>query len=233
MSSSAVWAYARYELPQFQGATSYVITDDSFEEMYTTNLMPGTRAPIKGYWNPTKMRGWVAPKDSQGNEIKIPPIPDDLVSITIPRTVRTIRVTQLRLGRPSPATLPPGLATPDGFFDGIGGTTSPQTRVSYVNDNIWQGLPKGYWRITGYSSQVSKYDGYYSTVMTAYTKNDEDHSVFAIPVNRLTGKPALVSDEAMAEAAGGEYQYGFKPYNGVTRIGPYRTTDFRALFGFD
>jgi hypothetical protein len=201
-----------YELtnPGSFGATSAYITEEgSTIQNYTTTFMPGTREAIR-----VDYKGLTRANTGFGGTIILPgqPIQEDFVPMNLVRPVRTIRVTQVKFGRPK-------------------GDIS--SYVGYVNQDQWKGLPRGYWMLMEYTTRANRMEGFYTTSATAYSKNLEDWSETGVLVNSITGKKAKIKDADIETVKKFKYEpQKIVRYDGLVHVMPYPWTSFRALLGF-
>lgn len=149
---------------------------------------------------------WTATAPATGS------VPADNITFDVPLPVRAITVTSLNLGAP-----------PTGYQEAVG----------YVNDATWYGKPVGYWLLTRFRSDVSKYQGSYAIEATAMSRNYADWSETGTLVNKLTGKYVTVDPTEITNMNALTYSRGIiYPGNGVVRVGPHPTTNFSTIFGF-
>lgn len=109
--------------------------------------------------------------------------------------------------------------------------------TGYVNESPWKGFPKGYWRLDSWETDVSKYTGYHTVDATATTKIVEDWSHLGTMFNPYIGMQVKTDPATETTLAGHPYAYGLihpEIYagTGIVHVGPSKTTDFAALFGF-
>jgi hypothetical protein len=72
----------------------------------------------------------------------------------------------------------------------FGATEAPPALLNShnaVNANPWQGLPKGYWRVTGAATAEPRYEASYSYQWSAVTKCEEDWAAFVRMMHPQTG----------------------------------------------
>jgi hypothetical protein len=203
-----------YELvnPGSFGANSAYITEESSTiQNYTTTFMPGTREAIRVGFT-TKDANFNPQGTSTYDQPAYETVPDDFVPMNLIRPVRTIRVTEVRFGKPK-------------------GNIS--SYVGYVNSDTWKGLPKGYWMLMEYATRSNRMEGFYTTAATVYSKNTEDWSETGVLTNTITGKKAKIADSDLKIVRTAQYQpQKIIKYNGLVHVMPYPWTSFRALLGF-
>jgi hypothetical protein len=237
ISDTMVRANCIYQLPQYNGASAYIIEDNASLQSYTTTFLPGARTPIRTSWTDN------GTSDPYNKKLGVP---EDIVPMNLLRPVRSISVKQVILGRPKYLQKPQGFndwfqsfqipavqdAPPPSFTGAAPAGIGPASFVGCVNKTPWLGLPAGFWLLTAFSTTISRFDGYYSTQATAITKNFEDWSEFGILQNKQTGRYVTVTESDVSKIRNSPYAYGVFRGNGVVRVGAYPPTDFFGLFGF-
>ena len=145
-------------------------------------------------------------------------IPADYVPMTFYRPMRAVGVTALIYGNPE------------------GDNTGKY--VGYVNNATWRNLATGYWLMSRYFTNVSKFQGYYQKEMQSITRGNEDWSETAILQNKQTGRFAnhvFMNDEIASNLSLTYAQgiIGSTNTRGFIRVGPYPLANFDNLFGFN
>jgi hypothetical protein len=246
-SDSSATAQLIYETAQFgagQPPSTFVITDKSALTTRQTHYIPGInrKQKISLAWEPHPDKPYE------------PGVPEDLVTISILFPMRVMTIDALIYGRP----------------------TEGQDFVGYVNGALWPTLPggafpnlifeygdatfptasrlqkdKGFWLLTEYATQRSRYSGYFTLSAQAQSRVIEDWSECIQLRDKKTGRFVQISktidlgDAIIAALMAAPYQYGIvrgtpQPGNndnmtrnvGVARVGPYPSTDFVQIFGF-
>lgn len=141
-------------------------------------------------------------------------VPQDLAFGTFSYSMREIEISGMKQGA----------APPPGTYDGV---------VNYANDADFFDRPPGYWVITRGSQDFSKYAGFWKYSLAAVTKNIEDWSEWFTLFNRKSGLYVTIPPNEEDQCRQKPYSYGeIYAFRGLLRIGPFPTTDFNALFGF-
>lgn len=211
-----------YETGLFNGPASVVIiTDRTVNTTYESDLMPGTRIPIRIH--PTL----VTFIDHAGDpQIRL--IPGDTVTLKMRRPTRAIGIQALIYGTPGA-----------GYGDLVG----------CVNDNDWPttavatDYPIGYWMLDGWTTSYSKYSGFYQLDALAISRVDEDWSETVTLVDEQTGKKVPVDAADITAMIAPPYSVGEiwpalatdpDTYDGkgIARFGYAQTTNFATIFGF-
>lgn len=257
ISGTMAEAICIYQTPQYNGPSAYILEDNSVLQSYTSAFVPGTWQPIKVRYDSDNDPGYIPAltaagykpqnvrpaTDGSGNANQYWPHihpPEDKVDMTFFRPVRTLTITQVILGRPKDQQALTDFFNPSiasGTIN-VGESTDMLSSIGKVNDSSWQGKNPGYWLISGYRSTVSRFDGYYTTVASCMTKNNEDWGQLGVFFNVQTGKYLTVSDSVAKIARTLPYQYGSRNSGqlegtGICVVGPYPTIDFRSVFGFN
>lgn len=104
----------------------------------------------------------------------------------------------------------------------------------YANDATWQGLPRGYWLLSEYGYDVSRYAGYYTASVTALSRVLKDWSEWSMLIDKHTGNAAAVPGADLTALAGYTYNPGIDAgaSGGVIRAQHYPVTSYSSIFGF-
>ena len=107
--------------------------------------------------------------------------------------------------------------------------------VGRVNKSRWLGLEKGGWRFSRFATDTQDRGRTYA-VTAAFEGRTffKDWRTFQLLRHPDSGKFCIVKPGDVAQAEGIPYPDSapsFRNYNGVTVVFPYRTIDFRSLFG--
>lgn len=194
--------------------STFIITDDAFEDEQQTQYIPGTGKPI--------LVEWVDPEDPPAGEVR-ERIPPDLGTLRIGRSVRAMTVQGLVYGQPD-------------------GNLIQQDYIDYVNESPWRGKDAAFWKITRWRTSVNRFGGYYTYEGQAVSRVWEDWREFIFLKHRQTGRFAPVDPEEVQatielpyvhdDFIGGTDTNGTANTNGFACVGPYPLTDFGVLFGF-
>lgn len=219
-SSNSASVQLVYE--SFQGVqpSVYIIRYLSYATQRQTNLIPGTRQPIRiSYQHADAVQG------ADGNaKTTITKIPEDYLTMVFNMPSVALEISGVQYG------------TPD---------NSKSDGVCHVNDQTWplnvNGITArkvGYWMLNKYETAVSRYAGYFSFSMQAGSRVIEDWSETGILRSSLTGKYAKVEDSVVTAMNNRDYSHGYiypqnatEAQNGIVRIGGNPTTNFKSLFG--
>lgn len=215
-----------WETPSFGVTSIYTIQKSTVLTPYQTDLLPGTRKPLR--INDTVVSSSYDSSGSASTDTYT--VQGDNVLFTFLKPLETINVIALTFGAPK--------------YVG--------NRVGNVNDANWPASTysfptfgghdptneqkgPGYWLLTEWTTREERYAGYYSLNASAVSRVDEDWSYTGLLTNRATGKRIAMANETATLAAMNPLPYSFGIiYNagGMIRVGPYRTTNFQTLFGF-
>lgn len=113
------------------------------------------------------------------------------------------------------------------------GSETPEYKqsVNKVNAADWYDYPRAWWKVTRGQTSISKYSGYFSFLLGASAKGDEDWSEIGTLVNRATGRKVLVTPSDLAAMLAENYVHGIiKKVNGAIRVGPYHPLEFTTIF---
>jgi hypothetical protein len=190
-----------HETPSFGGSPVSALLIRN--RSFMTSRQANTYVDAAGKRQPIWVRGCVDP--STGDTCK-----DDYATIAHLHPTRAIQVSGLTYGTPA---------------------NGGETLFGHVNQGTWQGLPRGYWLVTEWSTDISKYAGYYTYSITALTRETIDWGEIATLRNEKTGKfiklPSTVEDNV-----------GSAPYNnnlfldeGATKVGPFPVANLTGIFG--
>lgn len=196
-----------YETNSFS-PTAYIITRDNRTEHRSTNLVPGTRMPFR------------VPAFKFNNGTGPVKIKEDIVTHVIPISYKVLNVFMVKFGS---------------LESNSGAVAANTVGDNCVNDGLWQGLPTGYWRLTRYLTQESRYSGSYSINASAESRVVEDWSETFLLRDQHTGEWASPGDDVFGVVNAFSYVYGqiySATGNGVARYGPFPTANFRSIFGF-
>ena len=101
-----------------------------------------------------------------------------------------------------------------------------------VNNQAWQGYPKGYWLFTGDDDTTQDYGASFSVRLEFLTRVTEDWSEWSVFKDSY-GNSLPVNPADTAALQGMAYSYGFdRSKNGILKAGLYDLTNFNSLFGF-
>jgi hypothetical protein len=137
-------------------------------------------------------------------------IKGDMANITFLRAMRSISVSGLVYG-----TAPP---VDDDY-------------IGYVNSGTFKGKPTGYWLMSEYETDISRYSGYYTFSCTALTKNTEPWSEYQSLYNTRTHKWLIPPTVGMNALTSAPYAQGATTTGGAIRVDPYPTVNFTPIFG--
>jgi hypothetical protein len=198
-----------YETMDFGGQPSvYIIRDSGTTVIEHTNMMPGTRIPFRFGWAPIV-----------ADVGKFDPVPPDSPMMAFKFPNRIISVSALIYGHP----------------------TSGQQYMRYANSAAWPTSPTsddhpafgiGYWLLTNYQTDYSRFSGYFQLDAAAESRVIEDWSYNSILRNHRTGQYVKVEDADMAALMAPAYDNTVTYGNGIMRVGPYPLIDFADIFGF-
>lgn len=102
---------------------------------------------------------------------------------------------------------------------------------SYVNDQPWHGLPKGYWRFTRFSTQTGRAGGIFVVNAEITTWQTKNWAVYEVYYSPQLGQFVSVDPAVVKGLNDLPYSRGVLKANGITKVGHYFSTDFLALFG--
>ena len=101
----------------------------------------------------------------------------------------------------------------------------------YVNENEWNGLPRGFWQCIEFDDQTQDRGVSYTIRATFATKIRRDWSSWEVLRDTHTGKFVKVRQGDVERLAQRQYEYDVIRDNGILKTGLYPLTDFAAVFG--
>lgn len=100
-----------------------------------------------------------------------------------------------------------------------------------VNDQVWQGKPKGYWMYTGIDGETLDNGKTYTYTATFTTKQREDWSQMDYMTDER-GQPVFINPDKLSKLRKKEYFYGIEnDFSGIVKVGLYQPYDFKSIFG--
>lgn len=163
-------------------------------------------------------------RDTAGNVhgIRVPGITiegeqvgDDLGTISMLKPMRARQVFALTYGQPA-----------NGGEDAVG----------FVNNANWQSKPPGFWLMTEFETDISRYSGYYTMQATAITQVTHPWVYFSTLQSRQTGRYAQIAAAEIANLGNLPYLPGSLTQatgGGMVRVDPYLFANFAAIFGIN
>lgn len=139
-------------------------------------------------------------------------------------TVGVKRVARFRYRRPHQRI------TATGYFIGH----PPAEMVSAlgsVNLTEWRGKPPGYWLYIDQTDVTRDFGNSYSITMELETKITEDWSQYHV-IGNDRGRIIEPDPGDVSALRALDYEYSFRPMNGISRVGNYRMLEFNDIFGF-
>lgn len=188
--------------------------------------------PPNNSGNHGKTNQWIIKKRTnlQGTETEVNPANNKpiLTSYKNPGdkndkgTVLTGKVKYLRPARILSAT---------GTFD-HDPTTRFEDLIGTVNDANWQKLGVGFWLFHQCESETRDSGKTYEASVGFMSMVNEDWSAYCVQ-DRGDGKHVVLDQGQVQQIRGQKYTYQKNIVgNGITRVGPYKTSPFRSTFGF-
>lgn len=195
-----------FENPFFGGPPSTIILRDrSYLGSITTNTI--TRVATNQRF-PILVNGGDF-VDSDGANVHMK---DDYAEITYPRPMRCIQAYALTYGAPA---------------------NNGQDAVGYVNNATWRGLPIGYWLVSEFETDISRFSGYYTMTAAAVTKITEDWSHLSYLRSERTGKYMKVDQADIDALMAPPYANDTNGITGATRSGPHPLYSLPFVFGIN
>jgi hypothetical protein len=204
-----------WQTPDLGPPTIFSIRNATRLASYQTDLLPGTRKPLR-----------IPDVIVKGGYT----VPGDNVLFNFLRPLEEIGIYSLTYGSPR---------VNNGNVGRVNDRAWPNVAPSLPTfgghkPNDYQ-KNKGYWLLSEWTTDTQKYSGYYSTQGSAVSRVNEDWSESGMLIDRATGKRVeLIDSDATATAMmAPEYSYGIiYASEGMIRVGPYDVTNFSTIFGF-
>lgn len=194
--------------------STYLLRYTSYITAVATNLIPGTRTPIRVGWTAPPIVGKPSPT-----------IRPDNVTMRFMLPTLGLSVSALVYGQPTNNHADTVAYVNDTLWpQGVTGITARKP---------------GYWMLAKYETAWSKYKGYFSYEAVAISRVYADWSETGILRSKITGRFAKVDDSVITAMNALDYAYGYiYPANqsntvlGVVRIGGNPVASMSAVFGF-
>jgi hypothetical protein len=102
--------------------------------------------------------------------------------------------------------------------------------IGTVNVTDWQGLPAGYWLLTSLDASTRDGGRTFDWNVAWTTRNVEDWASYVIEKDGL-GNPVTIKPADLQALRAAPYLPLNTQANGITRVGPYKMSDMRTIFG--